>query len=87
MRSPGHRANILNKDYKELGVGYCRKEGTEYTLRSIRITGFRCSGDNCGKPLSLRSLTVWQSYVTALPVWTYKLSLLYILRGSGTKLQ
>ena len=30
MHSPGHRANILNKDFKELGVGYCYKEGSEY---------------------------------------------------------
>ena len=37
MRSPGHRANILNKDYKELGVGYCRKEDTEYTHYWIQM--------------------------------------------------
>ena len=37
MHSPGHRANILNKDFKELGVGYCRKEGTEYTHYWIQV--------------------------------------------------
>ena len=30
MHSPGHRANILNKKFKELGVGYRYKEGSEY---------------------------------------------------------
>ncbi len=37
MHSPGHRANILNKDFKDLGVGYCRKEGTEYTHYWIQM--------------------------------------------------
>ena len=37
MHSPGHRANMLNKDFKELGVGYCRKEGTEYTHYWIQM--------------------------------------------------
>jgi len=30
MHSMGHRANILNADYKELGVGYVYKSGTQY---------------------------------------------------------
>ena len=30
MHSARHRANILNKDFKELGVGYCYKERSEY---------------------------------------------------------
>ena len=30
MHAPGHRANILNKDFKELGVGYYYKKGSEY---------------------------------------------------------
>ena len=30
MNSPGHRANILNSDYDELGVGYAYKSGSEY---------------------------------------------------------
>ena len=30
MHSPGHRANILNKDFKELGVGHSYKEGSSY---------------------------------------------------------
>ncbi len=30
MHSPGHRANILNKVFKELGVGYYYKEGSPY---------------------------------------------------------
>ena len=37
MHSPGHRANMLNKDFKELGVGYCCKEGTEYTHYWIQL--------------------------------------------------
>lgn len=37
MHSPGHRANILNKAFKELGVGYCCKEGTEYTHYWIQM--------------------------------------------------
>lgn len=30
MNSPGHRANILNKKYKELGVGHSHKPNSEY---------------------------------------------------------
>lgn len=30
MNSPGHRANILNSDYEELGVGYTYKPDSEY---------------------------------------------------------
>lgn len=30
MNSPGHRANILNPDYTEIGVGYAYKEDSEY---------------------------------------------------------
>lgn len=30
MNSSGHRANILNKDYNELGVGYAFAENSEY---------------------------------------------------------
>lgn len=30
MNSPGHRANILNPDYTEIGVGYVYKEDSEY---------------------------------------------------------
>lgn len=30
MESPGHRANILNEDYTELGVGYFYREDSEY---------------------------------------------------------
>ena len=37
MHSPGHRANILNKAFRELGVGYCCKEGTEYTHYWIQM--------------------------------------------------
>ena len=28
MNSPGHRDNIMNKDFKKIGIGYC--EGGEY---------------------------------------------------------
>lgn len=30
MNSPGHRANILNSNYKELGIGVYEKNGTYY---------------------------------------------------------
>ena len=30
MNSPGHRANILNPELRELGVGYCYEEASEY---------------------------------------------------------
>ena len=40
-----------------------------------------------GKTQSLHTLAVWQLYLTASPVQTYKLSILYILRGSGTNPQ
>lgn len=30
MNSPGHKANILNGDYTELGVGYAYRSGSEY---------------------------------------------------------
>jgi uncharacterized protein YkwD len=31
MESPGHRANILNRDVRELGVGHVAKSGSEFT--------------------------------------------------------
>ena len=31
MNSPGHRANILNRDYKEIGVGFFSNNGSQYT--------------------------------------------------------
>lgn len=37
MHSPGHRANILNKSFKELGVGYYRKDGSAYTHYWIQM--------------------------------------------------
>ena len=30
MESPGHRKNILNPQYKELGVGYCYRASSQY---------------------------------------------------------
>ena len=30
MNSSGHRANILNRNFKELGVGYYKKDGATY---------------------------------------------------------
>lgn len=30
MNSPGHRANILNSNFKKIGVGYINKNGTTY---------------------------------------------------------
>ena len=37
MHSTGHRANILNADYKELGVGYAYKSGTQYMHYWVQI--------------------------------------------------
>ncbi len=31
MNSPGHRANILNADYTEIGLGYFANSGSQYT--------------------------------------------------------
>ena len=30
MNSPGHRANILDPELRELGVGYCYADGSAY---------------------------------------------------------
>ena len=37
MYSEGHRANILNPVFKELGVGYCCDENTEYEYYWVQI--------------------------------------------------
>lgn len=37
MDSPGHCANILNKDYTELGVGYMYKKDSEYGHYWVQI--------------------------------------------------
>lgn len=37
MNSPGHRANILNSDYTELGVGYTYAENSTYTHYWVQI--------------------------------------------------
>ena len=37
MDSSGHRANILNADYKELGVGYYYKSNSEYKYYWVQI--------------------------------------------------
>lgn len=37
MDSPGHRANILNPDYKELGVGYYYKSNTTYQEHWVQM--------------------------------------------------
>lgn len=37
MNSPGHRANILNSDYTELGVGYAYAGNSEYTHYWVQI--------------------------------------------------
>ena len=44
-------------------------------------------GENARETQNLHSLTVCQLYVTASPVWTYKLSILKNLRVKGTKTQ
>lgn len=37
MNSPGHRKNILNKEYKELGVGYCYRQNSTYEHYWVQI--------------------------------------------------
>ncbi len=37
MNSPGHRANILDSDLKELGVGYCYAEDSDYHHYWVQI--------------------------------------------------
>ena len=37
MESPGHRANILNEDYTELGVGYAYREKSEYNYYWVQL--------------------------------------------------
>ena len=37
MDSPGHRANILNADYTELGVGYYYKSNSEYKYYWVQM--------------------------------------------------
>lgn len=37
MHSPGHRANMLDKRFKELGVGHCYKEGSTYGHYWVQI--------------------------------------------------
>lgn len=37
MNSPGHRANILNSDYEELGVGYFYDQNSEYKNFWVQI--------------------------------------------------
>ena len=49
MNSPGHRENILNKDYKELGVGYYYKSNSEYKYYWVQL--FRRS---MPKPIIIR---------------------------------
>lgn len=41
MNSSGHRANILNPDYKEIGVGYVYKTGTKYNHYWVQELGAR----------------------------------------------
>ena len=37
MKSPGHRANILNREFSELGVGYLAKPGSTYHHYWVQI--------------------------------------------------
>lgn len=37
MHSPGHRANILYPDYRELGVGYYQNDSTRYQYYWVQI--------------------------------------------------
>lgn len=37
MNSPGHRANILNENFNQIGIGYAYRYGTEYNHYWIQI--------------------------------------------------
>lgn len=37
MNSPGHRANILSKDFTKLGVGYYYKDDSEYKYHWVQM--------------------------------------------------
>lgn len=37
MNSPGHKSNILNKDFKRIGVGYYKKSSSDYTYYWVQI--------------------------------------------------
>lgn len=37
MHSPGHRANILNKEFTKLGVGYYYKEDSKYKYHWVQM--------------------------------------------------
>ncbi len=37
MDSPGHKANILDKSYKKLGVGYYKKKNSTYVYYWVQI--------------------------------------------------
>ena len=40
MNSPGHKANILDKSSKYLGVGYYMKEGSDWTHYCVQCFGY-----------------------------------------------
>ena len=35
MKSPGHRANIMNRDYRYIGVGVARSGGDVYATQNF----------------------------------------------------
>ena len=37
MNSPGHRANILDEDFNQIGIGYAYRYGTEYSHYWVQI--------------------------------------------------
>lgn len=43
MTSPGHRANILNPEFKEIGVGVTRSQG-EFGIYWVQVFGTRAQG-------------------------------------------
>jgi len=36
MRSPGHRANLLDRDYTQIGVGVARRDGRVWVVQVFR---------------------------------------------------
>jgi uncharacterized protein YkwD len=44
MHSPGHRANILRPDFREIGIGYYNAPNTEYKCYWVQDFGSRWQG-------------------------------------------
>ena len=50
MRSPGHRANILNKSVREIGIGYCYSRHSQYVYYWTAVFGCATDGGKLTSP-------------------------------------